>query len=213
MSLKTVDYCGLSFPCSRRGKKVPDNMFDARMLMMRCGIPELATLGRPAHEDIRDLWMTRFVNEMHWLPLVEVLIGCERSASPKDNRTFLTALKAANPLRVCHRPWGKKEGLRWSYRLQAHIKNTCPDERIYGLVGNRLSEVGNGRDVHFVSADCEQAATNSQTGEAMWVVNSWVFYRHTRIGSRPLTTLELKAAALGMGDPSDVAAQAIKNAL
>ena len=212
MSLKTIDYGGLSFPCSRHGKTVPENTFDARMLITRCGVSELTQLGRPANEKIRDLWMTRFVNEMHWLPLVETLIGCDRVANPKGNRAFLSALRAANPLRVCHRPRGRSERSAWAYHLKAHAKKVCPDPRIYHRLGTRFSEIATGADVFFVSADCEPAATQSQTADEMWVVNSWVFYRHTCIGSCMLTNLELMAIALGIDDPSDVAAKTYKNA-
>ena len=213
MSLKTVDYGGVSFPFSRHGKTVPANTFDAKLLITRCSVPELAKLGRPANEKIRDLWMIRFVNEMHWLPLIEALIGCERLANPKENRAFLSALKTANPLRVCHRPWGKSERHAWAFHLKALVKKACPDSRIYDLLRSRLSEIANGGDVFFVSADCEPAATQSQAGDEMWVVNSWVFYRHTCIGSRVLTEVEQQAVVLGTLDTSEVAAQAYKDAL
>jgi len=163
------------------------------MLITRCGVSELTQLGRPANEKIRDLWMTRFVNEMHWLPLVETLIGCDRVANPKGNRAFLSALRAANPLRVCHRPWGRSERSAWAYHLKAHAKKVCPDPRIYHRLGTRFSEIATGADVFFVSADCEPAATQSQTADEMWVVNSWVFYRHTCVGSRVLTDVEQQA--------------------
>ena len=213
MTLKTVDYGGVSFPCSRHGTKVPANSYEARMLITTCGGPELSKLGRPANEKIRDLWMSRFVNQMHWLPLIVALIGCERLANPKENRAFLSALKTANPLRVCHRPWGKSERHAWAFHLKALVKKACPDSRIYDLLRSRLSEIANGGDVFFVSADCEPVATQSQMGEHTWVVNSWVLYRHDRIGSLALTEVEQKAFGLGTLDPSDVAAHALKDAL
>lgn len=210
MSLRNLWYGNLSFPCSRHGVKVPDNTFEARMLITSCNVERLAGLGRPADEKIRDLWISRFVNEMHWLPLIEVLIGCDRSTNPKGNAAFLTSLKAANPLRVCHRPWGRFEISVWAYKLENHIQKVCPEPRIVGLVKKRLGEVRAGGDVFFVSADAEAAATLSQASDQTWVINSWVHYRQTRMGNRPLSEDERKAFVLGTLDPSDAAAQACK---
>lgn len=213
MSLRNLSYGILSFPCSRRGTKVPANTFDAMKLINSCDVARLASLGRPADEKIRELWMKRFVREMHWLPLIEVLIGCDRNTNPKGNAAFLAALKAVNPLRVGHRPWGKFEISAWAYKLENHIKKVCPEPRILGLVGKRLREVRSGGDVFFVSSDVEAAATQSQASDQMWVINSWILYRHTLIGSRPLSEDERKAVVFGTMDPTDLAAQAFKEAL
>lgn len=62
----------------------------------------------------------------------------------------------------------------------------------------------------FVSNDCEPAATQSQTSRQIWKTTSWVLYRHTLMGSRPLTDEENQAVVLGTSDPTDVAAQAYK---
>jgi hypothetical protein len=213
MSLKTVSYGILSFPCSRHGIPVPPNTFSANTLLTSCGVADLARLRRPANKEIRYLWMSRFVNGMHWLPLVETLIGCDRLANPKEHSAFVAALKAANPLRVCHRPWGQSEARTWVYKLTQRIKTLCPDPRIHGLVQQRLSEVGKGGDVFFVSNDCEPAATQSQTTRQIWETTSWVLYRHTLMGSRPLTDEENQSFVLGTSDPTDVAAHAYKKLL
>lgn len=210
MSLKTVFYDSLSFPCSRHGVSVSASAFSARMLITSCSVADLVRLQRPADPGIRDLWMSRFVNEMHWLPLIETLIGCDRLRNPTGNAAFLLALEAADPLRVCHRPWGKKESLAWAYRISQHIRRFCPDPRIYELVQPRLSDVQDGGDVFFVSNDCEPPATQSQQRGKIWVTNSWVLYRHTHIGIQPSVQIEKDAIVLGQLDPSDIAAQAYK---
>lgn len=189
---------------------MPANTFDARMLLTRCSLPELAKLGRPAVEKIRDLWMGRFINEMYWLPLIETLIGTDRITNPQGNAHFLTALQAINPVRVCHRPRGGREARAWVVRLISHIKTMCPDPRILGLVRHRLTEVENGKEVFFVSSDCVPPATQSQASVEAWRVNSWVLYRYVRIGRQPLTPDESKAIILGTLDEKDLAAQAYK---
>jgi hypothetical protein len=197
VSLKTIPYGILSFPCSRHGVPVPANTFSARALLQTCSVAELAGLRRPAGEKIQDLWMSRFVKEMHWLPLIETLIGCDHFANPKEHAVFIRALKASNALRVCHRPRGRSEARRWASLLSQRIKDFCPDKRIRGLVQKHLSTVGNGGDVFFVSKDCEPAATQSQTQGEIWRTNSWILYRHASIGSRPLTDIEMAAYSLG----------------
>ena len=213
MSFKTIPYGILSFPCSRHGVPVTRNTFSATMLLKSCGVAELVRLRRPADEKIRDLWMSRFVNEMHWLPLIETLIGCDRLANPKEHSAFVAALKAADPLRVCHRPWMPREGRAWVYKLRQRLKTVCPDQRIHSLVEKRLAEVGNGGDVFFVANDCEPAATQSLSSGEMWVTSSWVLYRHTLMGSRPLTDVERQAVVLGTLDPTDIAAECFKKLL
>jgi hypothetical protein len=209
MSLKTISYGSLSFPCSRYGKRELDNAYEADMHLSRSDISVIATLRRPTSEKIRFGWMKRFLNEMHWLPLIEVLAACDQETNPKRHAAFLSALKKANPLRVCHRPWGRREASFWAGRLRRHVKATCPDTRILDRVRPCLNNVDNGGDVFFIGPGFEPVATQMLPTDEMWRLNSWAYYRHTRIEPRELTADERKACIFGALDPADAAAAAL----
>ncbi len=210
MSQKTVSYGPLSFPCSRHGPRKLDNAFDAQLFLERGDVAEICRTCRPAIEKIRFLWMRRFLKDMHWLPLIEVLIGCDRETNPGKHGEFLRALERVNPVRVCHRPWGGREAGAWVAHLKDHVKQVCIQPRALSLVGRPITEVAKGGDVFFVSSECEEAATRTRTTESIWLINSWTHYRHTRIGRRELTADENRAILLGCLDPSDLAAKACR---
>lgn len=213
MPLTTISYGALAFPCSRYGLRKLDYDGNARLLLEKCDIADISQMRRPPNAKIRYLWMSRFVQDMHWLPLIEVLIGCDRETSPRENQAFLSALEHVNPVRVCHRPWGAREAGAWGIHLRDHIKQVCPDPRVHELVRKRTSEIRNGGDVFFISSECEEAATQSRKTEQTWLINSWTHYRHTRIGRCELTEDERRAFLLGSLDSSDLAAKAYQMCL
>lgn len=176
MPITHVNYHGLSLPCSRAGVKPPDNRYTAKQLVTRCDQAGLLNMGRPTDEEIRLIWMQRFVNEMHWLPLIEALSGCHPGNDPVAHEAFVAVLASRDVPRIAHRPWGKSERYRWGFKLSDRIKPLCPDSAAQGCLRSAFTtfQYGTG-DAIFVTDGCIAAAEEARP--ACMSEPPWLFYK------------------------------------
>ena len=158
-----VIHHGVSFPCSRAGVKPPGNRFTARQLVTGCDLAGLLKMGRPADEQIRLVWMQRFVDEMHWVSFIQSLSGCHPDTDPAAHAAFLAELTSRDVPRIAHRPWGRSERYRWGVKLSDRIKPLCPDSAAQGCLRDAFItfQYGTG-DALFATDRCIAAAEKAR---------------------------------------------------
>lgn len=176
MSMTRVNYHGLLFPCSRAGVKPPANRYSARQLVTGCDLAGLLSMGRPADEEIRLIWMQRFVDEMHWLPFIEALSGCHPDTDPAAHAAFMAALANRDVRWIAHRPWGKSERYRWGFKLSDRIKPLCQDSAAQGSLQSAFITFQYGtNDALFVADGCVAAAEEARS--ACLFEPPWLLYK------------------------------------
>lgn len=201
-----MTYGGYPIPCSRAGVKIPSSPFSAIQLVTRCTLDQLAQLSRPADEQVRRAWMRRFTNEMHWLPLIEVLSGCGPDTDPDAHRAFAAALVLEAVPRVAHRPWGRRERLTWDAQLHDRIRRHCHDTSARTAVGAALVKLRDGdADVLFADDGCIAAAEKARPkclSEPPWLLYKALTIVRGRLPDDEHRTLVMQGIT---GDPSSKA--------
>jgi hypothetical protein len=176
MTTSSATYSGLPFPCSQAGIELPADRIAASSLVAGCDLEELLRLGRPADEQVRQIWLRRFINEMHWLPVIEVLAGCCPEANPSAHGDFIAALADRDVPRIAHRPSDFSERQAWCFGLRDRIVPLCPDEDVRGMLAPPAATVlrRNG-DVFFVADGCIAAAEEARA--TCLLEPAWLFYK------------------------------------
>jgi len=160
--MTTITYGGVAIPCSRVGVKPPASRFAATDWIKTCDLATLVTIGRPADEEVRRQWMRRFVADLHWLPLIEVLSGCDPAMAPAAHATFMAGFGGTDAPMVAHRPWGTRERLAWSFNIRDRVKTLCPGPAARASLAAQITALQNGNaDVIFVGDGCIAAAENA----------------------------------------------------
>lgn len=204
--MKTITYGGVAFPCSREGVKPLASRFAATDWIKTCDLSTLVTIRRPADEEVRRQWMRRFVAEMHWLPLIEVLSGCSAALDPAAHAAFIAALRAAGVLKVAHRPCGKRERLSWSFNIRDRLKPLCPCPDARAALAAQIAALQDGNaDVIFVGDGC--IATAESTLPDFLMKTPWLLYKAVTVVKGKLPDDEHRAIVFrGIGsDPSAIA--------
>ena len=184
MSLASIPYGGVVFPCSRAGTPMPTSTFDASRLLATCDVATLRGLHRPADAEIQRIWIHRFVYQMHWLPMIKLLSGCRSDTDPESHAAFMTGIAEGAVDRIAHRPWGKKERLMWGTHLR-DLEPLCPDSAARRLVRSAALTLRDGTGDVFFVADAAIAAAEAAR-PACTKETPWLLYKALRIIKGPL---------------------------
>lgn len=203
MTPGNVIYSGLEFPCSWVGEKLPDDRIAAGQLVSGCSLSELLKLGRPADAEVRQVWLQRFVEEMHWLPMIEMLSGCCPHANPTAHAEFMAALADHAVPRIAHRPEDLAERQAWCIHLTDRIVPLTPDEETRAVLAPPMATIHrrNG-DALFVADGCIAAAEEARA--TCLLEPPWLFYKAVTIhrGRLPEHQHRVMIHTLCAADPS-----------
>ncbi len=174
--MNSITYSGVEFLCSQEGVEPSASQFTAKETVEKCSLAELLKLGRPADEEVRRLWMRRFIADMHWLPLIEVLSGCHPRTDPAAHAAFMTELATRGVTRIAHRPLHQLDRFDWGSRLRGGLRLRVPDPAAWASV---YSEGCNSRfkkpHVLFVGDDSVAAAETARPDCLKEL--PWLFYK------------------------------------
>jgi len=110
---------------------------------MNCSLAELLTRGRPNDLYVQRLWVLRFIEDMHWLPLIEMLSGCHQGTDPSAHAVFMKELESRGVPRVAHQV-SVLEQREWGRLLRSQLEKRVPDLRKWTSVTS--ANLPNGRE-------------------------------------------------------------------
>jgi len=93
---------GVAFPCSLNEAPPYAKGFDAAEEITNCSLAGLLKRGWPKDPHVHKRRVRWFIEDMHWLPLIEVLSGCHPGTDPSAHAVFVKQLAVRSIPRVAH---------------------------------------------------------------------------------------------------------------
>jgi len=200
--MTTITYGGVAFPCSLSEMPPYASGFDAAEEVTNCSLAEVMKRHRPNDPYVRRRWILRFIADMHWLPLIEVLSGCHQGTDPLAHAVFMKHLDAQSGPRVAHQA-DVLERREWGWLLRSALEQRVPaPEKWASLTSESLPKGCTRRDVLFVGDECVVAA--EQARPSCLSEPPWLFYKAVAVvkGRLEQQSHDLLLQAGGLFDPS-----------
>ena len=173
--MKSINYGGVAFPRSLNEVPPYASGFDAAEEITNCSLAELLKRGRPKDLHVQRRWILRFIDDMHWLPLIEALSGCHQGTDPSAHAVFMKQLEAQSVLRVAHQ-LNVFERWEWGQLLRCGLKRRVPDPEKWESISMGSLPKGSPRgDILFVGDECVAAA--EQARPTCLSEPPWLFYK------------------------------------
>ena len=172
----SFEYGGVIFPCTQAGAEPSPTTAANSHAVETCSLAALLDWARPEDQNVRWRWMQRFIAEMHWLPLIETLSGCNPRTDPVAHTAFMEQLDAMSVPRIAHLSTNPIELYFWDSGLRSCLKRRVPDPKACAMVDTRfVNDRLRKSDVLFVGDDCVAAA--EQVNPSCLQALPWLLYK------------------------------------